>query len=170
LYFVHGLLLQSRKRFAEARVKLHAAARTAAIGKIRRSALWRAIVCDVELALATGKPVDPAMLRECHRTIREVLKMGPIRDYEEVIFLKVAEVVDDRDLVRQIVTAWERAGKGDTVLSLQARMKLEADTGCPILALRAAERLLKKEPSNVQAVRIRAESIAAIKKLAAEFK
>jgi Tfp pilus assembly protein PilF len=169
-YFVHGALLYSHDKYREAALQFHTAHRAPSIAKIRRRSLSMAIICESKVAIKDGKVVDAALLKECLQHVRDLEQLGPLSPFEEALALQVAQLDMNWKRAEQIVSGWEERGVGDQLEVMRVRMRLEEKKGAHVKAFQAAERVLAKEPKDAEAAKIRAASLAAIKKIAADNK
>jgi serine/threonine protein kinase/tetratricopeptide (TPR) repeat protein len=166
LYFVHGTLLHARGEFRQAALQFHSAARLPGIAKIHRTSLVMAAMCEALAALDKDyKVVDEEMLKVCVDTIRELMSQGPIRPHESATLMLVLLRAKRYQLARVILEQWEALGLADNPDTIKVRMKIESGTGAHIKALEDADRLLKMDPKNAEAVDIRALSLEEIRKV-----
>jgi tetratricopeptide (TPR) repeat protein len=149
LHYLHGLFLFAEQRFPEAEAAFVKAARTPAIGQVRRAALFHAAFTEGYLS----RPVVPEhqeMRKKAVAHLRELLKYGPARPQESLYLAKIALYNDELALARQVLEDWERQ-QPDQVEALRQRVRLELKTGALGPARDAARKLLALASSDAEA-------------------
>jgi tetratricopeptide (TPR) repeat protein len=168
LMFFHGIMLHGQKKYREARLQFHSSARAPSVVRIRRWALLLALTCETELAIDKGKVIDAEMLKNSVATIKQLITEGAIRPHESGMILKVLVAAKEYDWVRVLIGRLNDVGLGDHPEVVRASMTAYSGSGEHFMALQIANSVLKQDPKNAEALRVRSVALGAIKKIAGE--
>jgi serine/threonine protein kinase len=110
------------------------------------------------------------LVRRAVKNLRAMRALGPIpaQQFQRVIAVELAILAQEYSLARQLLDDWEQQAPDDPVAwSFRAKTELRAGACGP--ALKAAEKVLKHNPSDPAMLRLRQDAIDMMKKQAQPF-
>jgi tetratricopeptide (TPR) repeat protein len=153
LFYLHGLLLVQKDRWAEAERSFERAAATPSIGKVRKAALFGAAAAQWYLARRAGPTHAAALRAKALANARKLVALGVTPDTAPSLVV-VALGTKEVDLARVIIAAWERQAPRNPAVQ-HKRLEVELAGGAYGRVLETADRLLKRSARDRIALRYR---------------
>ncbi len=163
-YFFRATVHLLRGKVAAAEPDYVQAAQTPSMFRIRRAALFGAVMSEALLAFPPGGQPDEAMAKKLLANLRRFVELGPARPFEIQFALPVALRAREFSLCRRLVEEWERQAPAE-VEPLRKRAALELAAGNSGLALQAADRVLERQPGDPEATNVRTAALAQLREL-----
>jgi len=130
---------------------------SASIFQVQRACLVEAIRLETFLAHPKWPRPQPAFRQRFIANVYQLLAGGSFAPDLAEHFSKWAEILKEMDLARAIYVAWERNWPKDRKAP-RLRSVFELNIGAPRLALEAAERALKLNAEDAEAMKLRDEA------------
>jgi tetratricopeptide (TPR) repeat protein len=154
LFHVQGMMLAKLERWRESEAAFLKAYDTPSIFPVRRAALYFAVAVERIQARDAEPGMQQELLQRALQNARKLVELGPLYPSHAMELSQLAVNMNELDLARRILTDWERQAPGDVNVQ-RRRMVVEYKGEAYGLALKAANKVLDRQPRDAEALAIR---------------
>jgi tetratricopeptide (TPR) repeat protein len=163
LFHLYGIALAEQQRWSEAETAFLKAGDTPSIFPVRRAALFLAVAMEQIQSREAEPELRQKLRQRALQNTRKLVELSPLFPSHALELSQLAISMNELDLARRIIADWERQKPGDVNVQ-RRRMVVEYNGEAYGLALKAANKVLDRQPKDAEALAIRK---AALEKLGA---
>jgi hypothetical protein len=167
LHYIRGLQLHQKDRWAEAERDFTAASTAYSIARVRKPALFSAIVCQWYLARQSGQSDQAELKARALQNTRQLVRLGASPDMAPHLIM-VALGTGEVALASMILAEWERQAPRELAVQ-QKRMEVEFAQGAYGRVLETAGKVLKRDHKDKVALKYQGLARARIREQARDL-